>query len=80
MLEIAIEYKVAFLHFQDHGPSYSSVLIDEEWKWVGSIAGYLKPFIKITNVFLGNRFPIVNILFPKICDIHIQLIEWCRSP
>ncbi|RVW59190.1 Zinc finger BED domain-containing protein RICESLEEPER 1 [Vitis vinifera] len=24
--------------------------------------------------------PTANIYFPEICDIHIQLIEWCKSP
>ena len=79
MLETAVEYRTAFVLFQDQDPSYSSALSDEEWEWATSVTGYLKLIVEITNVFLGNRFPTANIYFPEICDIHIQLIDWCRS-
>ncbi|XP_061372933.1 zinc finger BED domain-containing protein RICESLEEPER 1-like isoform X2 [Gastrolobium bilobum] len=79
MLETALEYKTAFSLFQEQDPSYSSFLTDEEWEWAISVTAYLKLLVEITNVFSGNRFPTANIYFPEICDIHIQLIDWCRS-
>ncbi|KAJ1380629.1 Zinc finger, BED-type [Sesbania bispinosa] len=79
MLETAVEYRSAFSVFQEHDPSYSSILTDEEWEWATSVTGYLKLLVEIMNVFSGNRFPTANIYFPEICDIHIQLIDWCRS-
>lgn len=79
MLETALEYKSAFSLFQEQDPSYLSFLTDEEWEWTTSVTSYLKLLVEITNVFSGNRFPTANIYFPEICDIHIQLIDWCRS-
>ncbi|MED6171676.1 hypothetical protein PIB30_117591 [Stylosanthes scabra] len=79
MLETAVEYKTVFALFQEQDSSYSSVLSDEEWEWATSVTAYLKLIVEITSVFSGNRFPTANIYFPEICDIHIQLIDWCRS-
>ncbi|MED6118191.1 hypothetical protein PIB30_117363 [Stylosanthes scabra] len=79
MLETAVEYKTVFALFQEQDSSYSSVLNDEEWEWATSVTAYLKLIVEITSVFSGNRFPTANIYFPEICDIHIQLINWCRS-
>lgn len=79
MLETALEYRNAFSVFQEHDPSYTSILSDEEWEWANSVAGYLKLLVEIMNIFSGKRFPTANIFFPEICDIHIQLIDWSRS-
>lgn len=79
MLETALEYRGAFSLLQEHDPGYTSALTDTEWELANSFTGYLKLFVEITNVFSGNKFPTANIYFPEICDIHIQLIEWCKS-
>lgn len=79
MLETALEYRAAFSLLQEHDPAYMSSLTDMEWDWVTSVTGYLKLFVEITNVISGNKCPTANVFFPEICDIHIQLIEWCKS-
>ncbi|KAM6601327.1 hypothetical protein CsatA_020936 [Cannabis sativa] len=79
MLETALEYRAAFSILQDHDPAYNSSLTDTEWEWTFSITGYLKLFVEITNVISGYKSPTANIYFPEICDIHMQLIEWCKS-
>lgn len=79
MLETALEYKGAFSLLQEHDPAYTSALTDREWEWSSSITSYLKLFVEITNVFSGNKCTTANIYFPEICDVHIQLIEWCKS-
>ncbi|XP_028763726.1 zinc finger BED domain-containing protein RICESLEEPER 1-like isoform X1 [Neltuma alba] len=79
MLENALEYKPAFSPFQEHDPSYSSALTDEEWQWTNSVTGYLKLLVEVTGIISSNKNPTANIYFPEICDIHIQLIDWCRS-
>lgn len=80
MLETALEYRGAFSLLQDQDPSYTSALTDTEWEWASSVTGYLKLFVEITNVFSSNKCPTANMYFPEICDVHIQLIEWCKSP
>ncbi|KAI9187190.1 hypothetical protein LWI28_025323 [Acer negundo] len=80
MLETALEYRNVFNVLQENDSEYFSALTDIEWEWASSITGYLKLFVEITNVFSGNRCPTANIYFAEICDVHIQLIDWCKSP
>ncbi|XP_015582678.1 zinc finger BED domain-containing protein RICESLEEPER 1-like [Ricinus communis] len=79
MLETALEYRGSFSLLQEHDPAYTTALTDTEWEWTSSITSYLKLFVEITNVFSGNKCPTANMYFPEICDVHIQLIEWCKS-
>ncbi|XP_040987032.1 zinc finger BED domain-containing protein RICESLEEPER 1-like isoform X2 [Juglans microcarpa x Juglans regia] len=80
MLETVLEYRGAFSLLQDHDPAYASALTDTEWEWASSVTGYMKLFVEIINVFSSNKCPTANMYFPEICDVHIQLIEWCKSP
>ncbi|KAK9269460.1 hypothetical protein L1049_001235 [Liquidambar formosana] len=79
MLKTALQYKAAFALLQEHDPTYTMALSDIEWEWASSITGYLKLFVEITSVLSGNKCPTANIYFPEICDVHIQLIDWCKS-
>uniref|UniRef100_A0A1J3CYH8 Zinc finger BED domain-containing protein RICESLEEPER 1 n=1 Tax=Noccaea caerulescens TaxID=107243 RepID=A0A1J3CYH8_NOCCA len=79
MLETVLEYKGAFCHLRDHDHSFDSSLTDEEWEWTRSVTGYLKLVFEIASVFSGNKCPTANVYFAEMCDIHIQLIEWCKS-
>ncbi|GKV40133.1 hypothetical protein SLEP1_g47802 [Rubroshorea leprosula] len=78
MLETALEYRSIFYQLPELDPEL--VMSNEEWEWVSSITRYLKLFVEIINVFSSNRSPTANIYFAEICDVHIQLIEWCKTP
>lgn len=80
MLETALEYRSAFAVFHEHDPSYTMALSDAELELASSITACLKLLSEIINVIAGNKHPTANIYFPEICDVHIQLIEWCKSP
>ncbi|KAL3821278.1 hypothetical protein ACJIZ3_007183 [Penstemon smallii] len=80
MLEAAIEYRGAFSLLQEHDASYSMFLSDTEWEWATSITGYMKFLFEFTSVFVGNKYTTANMFFPEICDMHIQFIDWCKSP
>ncbi|GFP78689.1 zinc finger bed domain-containing protein ricesleeper 1 [Phtheirospermum japonicum] len=81
MLESAIEYKPAFSLLQEHDPSDSKAFLSEpEWEWATAITGYVKFLLEFTNIVIGNKNPTSNMFFPEICDMHIQLNEWCKSP
>ncbi|GAA0186733.1 hypothetical protein LIER_34021 [Lithospermum erythrorhizon] len=79
MLEAAIEYRGAFSILQEQDPSYSLCVSETEWEWASAVSGYMKLFVEVTNVFIGSECPTASIYFPEICDIYIQLIEWCES-
>ncbi|KDP42662.1 hypothetical protein JCGZ_00166 [Jatropha curcas] len=79
MLEVALEYRWAFSLLQAQDPAYASCPTDLEWDRARTITSYLKHFVEVTNVFVKNKYPTSNIYFPEICDIHLQLIEWCKN-
>ncbi|XP_051115044.1 zinc finger BED domain-containing protein RICESLEEPER 1-like [Andrographis paniculata] len=79
MLETAIEYKDALCLLQEHDAPNSNGLSETEWEWASSVAGYMKYFLEFTNIITGKKCPTSNIYFPEICDMHLQLIEWCKS-
>lgn len=79
MLKIAVEFRAAFSILQEHDPTYQTALSDDEWERASSIAGYLKLLVEVTTSLSSNKCATANIYFPEICDIHIQLLEWCKS-
>ncbi|XP_010535019.1 PREDICTED: zinc finger BED domain-containing protein RICESLEEPER 1-like isoform X2 [Tarenaya hassleriana] len=79
MLETVLDYKGAFCHLRDHDHEFDSALTDEEWEWTRSVTGYLKLFLDVITVLSGNKCPTANIYFAEMCEIHIQLIEWCKD-
>lgn len=79
MLEAAIEYRGAFSILQEQDPAYSLCLSETDWERASAVSGYMKLFVEVTNVFIGNKCPTASIYFPEICDIYIQLIEWCKN-
>ncbi|XP_059301213.1 zinc finger BED domain-containing protein RICESLEEPER 1-like [Lycium ferocissimum] len=80
MLEAALDYRGAFNLLEESDPSYTTPLSETEWDHVSAIAGYVKLFVEVTNFFTANKCSTANLYFPEICDIHIQLIEWCKNP
>ncbi|XP_074290126.1 zinc finger BED domain-containing protein RICESLEEPER 1-like [Silene latifolia] len=79
MLETAMAYRTAFSLLQESDTAYTSVLSEEEWEWANCVTGYIKLFVEITNVMTSNKSSTSNIYFPEICDVHVQLIDWCNS-
>ncbi|KAF1899493.1 hypothetical protein Lal_00019621 [Lupinus albus] len=39
----------------------------------------LKLFYNVTLVFSGTLYPTANVLFPKICEIKLALVDWHKS-
>nr|XP_043622006.1 zinc finger BED domain-containing protein RICESLEEPER 1-like [Erigeron canadensis]XP_043622007.1 zinc finger BED domain-containing protein RICESLEEPER 1-like [Erigeron canadensis] len=82
MLETALEYRNAFDVLQEHDSAYTISLSDEEWQWASSVTSFMKLLFEVTNVFThsNSKYPTANIYFPEICDVHIQLIDYCKNP
>lgn len=80
MLKDAFEYREAFSRLQEYEPDYGMCPSDVDWERVSAIIGCLKLFVEVTNVFTKSKYLTANIYFPEICDLHLQLIEWCKNP
>ncbi|KAG2717548.1 hypothetical protein I3843_03G182800 [Carya illinoinensis] len=79
MLEVALEYREAFSLLQENDPVYTMCPSDTEWERVSVVTSFLKLFVEVTNVLTKCKSPTANIYFPELCDIHLQLIEWCQN-
>ncbi|KAL0362500.1 UNVERIFIED_CONTAM: Zinc finger BED domain-containing protein RICESLEEPER 2 [Sesamum calycinum] len=79
MLEAALEYKEAFPQLQEHDPGFSMCPSGLDWDRLRAITSILKFFHEVSNVFVGRKHITANSYFAEICDIHLQLIEWCQK-
>ncbi|KAI3457083.1 hypothetical protein Pfo_013746 [Paulownia fortunei] len=79
MLEAALEYKEAFPQLQEHDPGFSMCPSGIDWDRLRAITSILKFFHEVSNVFVGRKHITANSYFAEICDIHLQLIEWCQK-
>ncbi|KAJ0428284.1 putative transcription factor/ chromatin remodeling BED-type(Zn) family [Helianthus annuus] len=79
MLDVALEYREAFSRLQEHDFAYTMCPSDDEWSQASTITSFLKLFVEVATVFAGSKIPTANIYFPEVCDIHLQLIDWCQS-
>ncbi|KAJ7963888.1 Zinc finger BED domain-containing protein [Quillaja saponaria] len=79
MLEGALEFRDVFFELQKNDTAYIVGPSDIEWERARTISSYLKLFVEITNVFKRSKYPTANIYFPELCDINLQLIEWCKN-
>ncbi|EPS60750.1 hypothetical protein M569_14050, partial [Genlisea aurea] len=79
MLEAALEYKEVFPQLQELDPEFSTWPSGMDWDRLRAIAGILKFFIEVSEVFVGGKHITANSFFAEICDIHLKLIEWCQK-
>lgn len=79
MLEAALEHREAFSLLQERDPVYTMSPSVVEWDRVNAITSYLKFFVEITNAFMRNKLPTANLYFPDLCDVYLQLNDWCKN-
>lgn len=79
MLEVALEYREAFSLLQENDTVYTMCPSDIEWERVTLVISYLKLFVEVANEFTRFKSSTANIYFPELCNIHLQLIEWCKN-
>ncbi|KAI7746374.1 hypothetical protein M8C21_016027 [Ambrosia artemisiifolia] len=82
MLETALEYKGAFDLLQEQDSTYTVSLSEEEWQWAESVMSFMKLLVEVTNIFSHSqsKYPTSNVYFPELCDVHVQLIDYCKKP
>jgi hypothetical protein len=79
MLETAIHYHSAFSYLEMIDSNYKHYSTALEWEQATHICYFLAPFYHATCEFSGTKYPIANLYFPVIFDIHITLKEEVES-
>ncbi|XP_057726375.1 zinc finger BED domain-containing protein RICESLEEPER 2-like [Arachis stenosperma] len=79
MLEAALEFKDVFILLQENDTSYRICLSDVEWERISTVNSYLKLFVDVIEIFTRSKFPTANIYFPELCDVKLNLNEWCKN-
>ncbi|XP_054796915.1 zinc finger BED domain-containing protein RICESLEEPER 2-like [Prosopis cineraria] len=79
MLETALEFRDVLTLLQENDNAYRINLSNVEWERATAVTGYLKYFADVTNVLTRSKYPTANIYFPELCDVKLQLTEWCKN-
>ncbi|KAL3344779.1 hypothetical protein AABB24_023960 [Solanum stoloniferum] len=79
MIESALLYQQAYIHYDLVDPDFRHGLFEDEWKKVEIVATFLRPFYDITTLFSGCKYPTANLYLPNIWRIEMLLVEHKRS-
>jgi len=82
MLSIALPYKAVFNRATRVEKLFDCAPSEEEWEFAREVAGRLKLFNDITEVFSGTNYVTANIQLLKICEAKEQIRQWavCGNP
>ncbi|XP_077243215.1 zinc finger BED domain-containing protein RICESLEEPER 2-like [Tasmannia lanceolata] len=75
MLECAIKFRTAFVHYDLVEMGYIYCPSEEEWERGVKIAKFLKPFAEMTNLVSGSEYPTANLYFICVWRIQLRLFE-----
>ncbi|XP_077251230.1 zinc finger BED domain-containing protein RICESLEEPER 2-like [Tasmannia lanceolata] len=75
MLQVALEYKDAFLQMTQCDLNYQVAPTKDEWENAKIICNFLKVFYDATNIFSATKSPTANIFFPELVSIRCALHE-----
>ena len=82
MLSIALPYKAVFNRATRVEKLFDCAPSEEEWEFAREVAGRLKLFNDITEIFYGTNYVTANIQLLKICEAKEQIRQWavCGNP
>lgn len=73
MLESALYFKKALIHFHKVDANYIHCPSSEEWVRVEKIFKFLKVFYAVTLAFSGTKYPTANLYFPNVLKVRLLL-------
>ncbi|CAO2830202.1 unnamed protein product [Amaranthus hypochondriacus] len=73
MLESALYYKKALIHFQKVDANYIHCPSIEEWAKIEKNFKFLKVFYEATLAFSGTKYPTANLYFPNVLRVRLLL-------
>nr|KYP43119.1 Putative AC transposase [Cajanus cajan] len=80
MLQVAIQYKIVFDRLEQRDNQYKVLPSENDWNMASDICQKLELFYDVTLLFSGTLYPTANILFPKVCEIKLALVDWLSCP
>ena len=82
MLSIALPYKAVFNRATRVEKLFDYAPSEEEWEFAREVAGRLKLFNDITEIFSITNYVTANIQLLKICEAKEQIRQWavCGNP
>ena len=82
MLSIVLPYKVVFNRATRVEKLFDCAPSEEEWEFAREVAGRLKLFNDITEIFSITNYVTANIQLLKICEAKEQIRQWavCGNP
>ncbi|XP_057956549.1 zinc finger BED domain-containing protein RICESLEEPER 2-like [Malania oleifera] len=75
MIESALIYRRALIHYALLDANYKYCSSNEEWNRADVICNFLKPFYDMTKLFSGSDYPKSNLYFSNIWKIQLHLLE-----
>ncbi|KAJ3696742.1 hypothetical protein LUZ61_000447 [Rhynchospora tenuis] len=79
MLDLGLELKDAISRYALLDSNFESYPDEVDWEHVKTLVGYLKLFYDVTNKFSGTKYPTLNILFAKYCEVFLTLKKMSTS-
>ncbi|XP_057965301.1 zinc finger BED domain-containing protein RICESLEEPER 2-like [Malania oleifera] len=80
MIESALIYRRALIHYALLDANYKYCPSNEEWNRAEVICNFLKPFYDMTKLFSGSDYPTSNLYFSNIWKIQLHLLETMENP
>ncbi|KAK2635081.1 hypothetical protein Ddye_029873 [Dipteronia dyeriana] len=68
-----------FVRAKHYEPQYKCLPDESDWQLATIMVERLKPFYKLTEFFLGTKYPTTNIVFPMICNVRETMNGWLNS-
>ncbi|KAL5575427.1 hypothetical protein UlMin_017126 [Ulmus minor] len=79
MLSTALIYKSIFARLKQRESGYKTLPLDDDWVKARDLCDKLFLFYQVTEMFSGFKYPTANLLFPKVCEIRMTIIDWLSS-
>ncbi|XP_021739123.1 zinc finger BED domain-containing protein RICESLEEPER 1-like [Chenopodium quinoa] len=79
MLDCALYFKKALIHFQKVDANYVHCPSVEEWGRVEKICKFLKVFHDVTLAFSGTKYPTSNLYFHRVLQVRLLLQNEMKS-
>ncbi|CAN0885251.1 Putative AC transposase [Linum grandiflorum] len=80
MLSVVIPYKEVFIRLKKHDAQYNCLPSNEQWQFAALVCEKLQAFSSVSKLISGTNYPTANLFFPLMCELRLQMNQWCFDP